>query len=70
MGTESKGGLFRYADRTDKLLLLFGILGCIGDGMMSPVTMYVLSGVFNELGSSDISVSNEIVNKVLKYYIK
>ncbi|XP_031285681.1 putative multidrug resistance protein [Pistacia vera] len=63
MGTESKGGLFRYADRTDKLLLLFGILGSMGDGMMSPLSMYVLSGVINELGSSDISASNEIVDK-------
>ncbi|KAJ0095389.1 hypothetical protein Patl1_16799 [Pistacia atlantica] len=63
MGTESKGGLFRYADRTDKLLLLFGILGSMGDGMMSPLSMYVLSGVINELGSTDISASNEIVDK-------
>ncbi|OMO60376.1 putative multidrug resistance protein-like protein [Corchorus capsularis] len=42
----SKGdGLFYYADGIDKLLLLFGILGSIGDGMMSPVNIYILSGL-------------------------
>ncbi|KAH9772914.1 ABC transporter B family member 15 [Citrus sinensis] len=57
MGT--KGGLFRYADGKDKLLLLFGTVGSIGDGMMTPLTMYILSMVINELGTSDISISIE-----------
>ncbi|KAK1579032.1 hypothetical protein Q3G72_035068 [Acer saccharum] len=58
-----KGGLFRYADGTDTLLLLFGTLGSIGDGLMSPLTMYVLSGVINDYGGSGVTFSNEIVNK-------
>ncbi|KDO82143.1 hypothetical protein CISIN_1g047171mg [Citrus sinensis] len=62
MGT--KGGLFRYADGKDKLLLLFGTVGSIGDGMMTPLTMYILSMVINELGTSDISISIEAVDKV------
>ncbi|KAH9708538.1 ABC transporter B family member 15 [Citrus sinensis] len=57
MGT--KGGLFRYADGKDKLLLAFGTVGSIGDGMMTPLTMYILSMVINELGTSDISISIE-----------
>ncbi|KAK8582901.1 hypothetical protein V6N13_069667 [Hibiscus sabdariffa] len=57
------GGLFRYADGIDKLLLFFGTLGSIGDGMMSPVNMYILSGALNEYGSADQSFSNEIVDK-------
>ncbi|OMO81542.1 hypothetical protein COLO4_23523 [Corchorus olitorius] len=60
----SKGdGLFRYADGIDKLLLLFGTLGSIGDGMMSPVNMYILSGALNDYGDIDQSFSIEIVNK-------
>ncbi|KAH9772915.1 ABC transporter B family member 15 [Citrus sinensis] len=62
MGT--KGGLFRYADGKDKLLLLFGTVGSIGDGMMTPLTMYILSMVINELGTSDISISIEAVDKL------
>ncbi|KAI9169576.1 hypothetical protein LWI28_014310 [Acer negundo] len=58
-----KGGLFRYADGIDTLLLLFGTMGSIGDGLMSPLTMYVLSGVINDYGGSGVTFSNEIVNK-------
>lgn len=61
MGT--KGGLFRYADGKDKLLLLFGTVDSIGDGMMTPLTMYILSMVIDELGTSDISISIEAVDK-------
>lgn len=58
------GGLFRYADGIDKVLLFLGTLGSIGDGMMSPVNMYILSGALNDYGSSDQSFSNQIVDKV------
>ncbi|KAL5760018.1 hypothetical protein ACOSQ2_018856 [Xanthoceras sorbifolium] len=58
-----RGGLFRYADGTDTLLMLFGTLGSIGDGLMSPVTMFVLSGVINDYGGSGITFSNKIVDK-------
>ncbi|XVE74907.1 hypothetical protein DITRI_Ditri12bG0056200 [Diplodiscus trichospermus] len=57
------GGLFRYADGIDKLLLFFGTLGSIGDGMMSPVNMYILSGALNDFGASDQSFSNEKAEK-------
>lgn len=59
-----KGGMFRYADGIDKLLMLFGTLGSIGDGLMSPLTMIVLSGVINDYGTSDVSFSNDVVDKV------
>lgn len=58
------GGLFRYADGIDKLLLFFGTLGSIGDGMMSPLNMYILSGALNDFGSPDQPFSSEIVEKV------
>ncbi|OVA20542.1 ABC transporter [Macleaya cordata] len=55
--------LFRFADRLDKWLLFFGILGSIGDGLMNPLTMVVLSGVITEYGNSDNNLSNQIVDK-------
>ncbi|CAN1224219.1 Putative multidrug resistance protein [Linum grandiflorum] len=42
--------MFRFADGTDKLLMFFGTLGCIGDGMQYALTMFVLSTVINEYG--------------------
>ncbi|KAK6160343.1 hypothetical protein DH2020_003724 [Rehmannia glutinosa] len=62
MGSK-KGGLFRYADGVDKLLMLFGTLGSIGDGLMSPLNMFVLSGVIDEYAISNQSISNKVVDK-------
>ncbi|KAL2247591.1 UNVERIFIED_CONTAM: putative multidrug resistance protein [Sesamum indicum] len=61
MGT--KDGIFRYADGTDKLLMFFGALGSIGDGLQVPLMMYVLSDVINEYGHLDSAVSTRSVNK-------
>jgi ATP-binding cassette subfamily B (MDR/TAP) protein 1 len=64
---ESKRGLLRFADGVDKLLLLFGTLGCIGDGSMSPLTMFVLSGLMNEYGGAGFALSMDVVDKVYIY---
>lgn len=61
-----KGGLFRYADGTDRLLMTFGILGSIGDGLMTPLTMLVLSRLINDFGVANTSFSNDVVDKVRK----
>ncbi|XP_047334614.1 putative multidrug resistance protein [Impatiens glandulifera] len=59
----NKDGIFRYADKTDKLLMMFGTIGSIGDGMQIPLTMFVLSHVINEYGSLNSHVSISSVNK-------
>lgn len=64
----SKGGFFRYADGFDKLLLLFGTLGCIGGGLQTPMTMLVLGSLIDDYaGGSGHSVSNHVIDKVIKY---
>ncbi|XP_062112545.1 putative multidrug resistance protein [Humulus lupulus] len=57
------GGLFRYADGTDKWLMVFGTFGSIGDGLMTPLTMLVLSRLINDFGVADTSFSNNVVDK-------
>ncbi|KAK1415749.1 hypothetical protein QVD17_31535 [Tagetes erecta] len=59
----NKGGMFYYADGIDKLLMLFGTIGCLGDALMSPLTMLILSGIINDYGGDDVSFSNDIVDK-------
>lgn len=59
-----KGRIFRYADGVDKLLLVLGNMGSIGDGLMTPLMMLVLSRVINEYGGG--TFSNDILNKVCK----
>lgn len=60
-------GMFYYADGIDKVLMLFGTLGCLGDALMSPLTMIILSGILNEYGSGGVSISDDVVNKVCIY---
>lgn len=60
-------GLFRFADSVDKLLMFLGILGSIGEGLASPLTMYVTSGAIDAFGTSDQSIAKEVVDKVCDY---
>ncbi|KAL3726369.1 hypothetical protein ACJRO7_031286 [Eucalyptus globulus] len=53
MGRE--GGLFRYANGVDKLLVLLGMAGSVGDGLMTPLTMLVLSDVINKYGGAGLN---------------
>lgn len=64
MGREH--GLFRYADGVDKLLVLLGVAGSVGDGLMTPLTMLVLSDVINKYGgaSATDAFENATVHKV------
>ena len=60
----SKQGMFSYADGKDKLLMLAGTLGSIGDGLQVPLMMFVLSDVINSYANPDARVSLATVNKV------
>lgn len=64
MGSKGGGGLFRYADQVDKLLMIFGTIGSIGDGMMTPLVLFILSGLIGRYGTADVSISIKDVNKV------
>ncbi|KAK7815866.1 abc transporter b family member 18, partial [Quercus suber] len=59
----SKTGLFSYSDALDKLLMLFGTLGSIGDGSMTPLTMFILSGLVNDFSGAGFDIPNEVVDK-------
>jgi len=65
----SKDSMFRYADSFDKLLMLLGTLGSIGDGLQYPLTMYVLSTVINQYGKAGASISDHTVDKVKLVFV-
>ncbi|XP_061344878.1 putative multidrug resistance protein [Gastrolobium bilobum] len=60
MGNNS---IFRYADGVDKLLMFFGTLGSLGDGLQNPLMMYILSDVINAYGDKNSSLTQHSVNK-------
>ena len=65
---KSKTGLFSYLDALDKLLMLFGTLGNIGDGSMTPLTMFILNGLINDFSGAGFGIPNEVVDKVCKVF--
>lgn len=60
----NKGGIFRFADRVDKVLMLVGSLASIGEGLAGPLGMYVLSGAMGAFGTADQSIEQSVVDKV------
>ncbi|CAJ2650454.1 unnamed protein product [Trifolium pratense] len=60
MGSNS---MFRYADGVDKLLMFFGTLGSLGDGLQNPLMMYILSDVINAYGDKNSRITQHDVNK-------
>ncbi|KAK2977418.1 hypothetical protein RJ640_004201 [Escallonia rubra] len=63
MGRKAKSGVLRYADGMDKLLMFWGTLGSMGDGLQVPLMMYVLSDVINEYANPSGTISNASVDK-------
>ncbi|XP_031250117.1 putative multidrug resistance protein [Pistacia vera] len=60
----AKDSMFRFADGKDKLLMLLGTMGSIGDGLQYPLMMFVLSSVINDYGNpANSSLSNDDVDK-------
>jgi ATP-binding cassette, subfamily B (MDR/TAP), member 1 len=39
-----------HADVTDAVLMALGLLGAIGDGLSTPVMLFITSRIFNDLG--------------------
>lgn len=62
--TASLFKIFRFADGIDKLLVVLGTMGAMGDGMMTPLNFVMMSGIFNSYGKADASLSNDEVDKV------
>ncbi|XP_058093734.1 ABC transporter B family member 15-like isoform X2 [Magnolia sinica] len=55
--------LFKLADGVDQWLVLMGIIGSIGDGLMNPLTMWVLSRTLNTYGTAASFLSSHIVDE-------
>ncbi|KAJ8615583.1 hypothetical protein MRB53_034955 [Persea americana] len=54
--------IFRFADGVDKWLVVLGSIGGIGDGLMTPLTFGLTSGILNSYGGAD-SFSQDVVDK-------
>ncbi|PUZ74442.1 hypothetical protein GQ55_1G065900 [Panicum hallii var. hallii] len=48
----SFASVFMHADAVDVALMVLGLVGAMGDGMSTPITMLIASRIFNDVGSS------------------
>ncbi|XP_039142081.1 putative multidrug resistance protein isoform X2 [Dioscorea cayenensis subsp. rotundata] len=57
--------IFKHADNIDRLLMVFGFIGAIGDGLAVPVMFFITSKAMNNLGDGNSSHSLSIhrINK-------
>lgn len=57
--------IFMHADSVDKAFMTFGILGAIGDGLSTPIMLYISSKILNDLGGGTGAASlSEFTHKV------
>lgn len=62
--------IFMHADRADILLMTFGFLGAVGDGVSMPVMLIVTSKLMNNLGgNNDTSNIDNFTHHINEVYI-
>lgn len=44
--------IFMHADCEDMFLMAFGFIGAVGDGLVSPLMIFALSRVMNNIGNA------------------
>ncbi|KAJ8639608.1 hypothetical protein MRB53_016302 [Persea americana] len=55
--------IFKFADGVDKLLVVLGTIGAMGDGMMTPLNFSIMSAIFNSYGKDGALLSHDVVDK-------
>jgi hypothetical protein len=57
--------LFKFADAYDKLLMVLGFLGAVGDGATTPGMLFVMSGLINVFGQKQTTTN--FMHEISKY---
>ena len=66
----SISSMFMHADGVDLLLMIFGFIGSVGDGLLTPLVLFITSHLMNNIGTGSSAVSltdsfSNSINKVL-----
>ncbi|KAL4653636.1 hypothetical protein ACB092_01G319100 [Castanea dentata] len=64
----SLSSMFMHADGVDLLLMIFGFFGSVGDGLLTPLVLFITSHLMNKIGtgSSAVSLSDSFLNNINK----
>lgn len=60
--------IFMHADVLDWFFMVFGLLGAIGDGIMTPLVLFITSKIMNSLGGSSTTTSNNFIHNINKVF--
>ncbi|KAL2335592.1 hypothetical protein Fmac_016805 [Flemingia macrophylla] len=66
--TRSFQSIFMHADNLDWIFMVLGTFGAIGDGFTTPVTLYMLSGIMNNIGDASKKTPIAFIQTVNKGY--
>ncbi|CAJ2665566.1 unnamed protein product [Trifolium pratense] len=58
--------IFMHADVLDYFYMIFGLLGSIGDGIMTPLVLFITSKIMNSLGNASGTSNNNFVHNINK----
>ncbi|CAI8594391.1 unnamed protein product [Vicia faba] len=56
--------IFMHADALDCFFMAFGLFGSIGDGIMTPLVLFITSKIMNSIGSVSNTSSNNFVHNI------
>ncbi|XP_057447541.1 ABC transporter B family member 15-like isoform X2 [Lotus japonicus] len=56
--------IFMHADGLDWFLMLLGLFGAIGDGIGTPLVLFISSKIMNSIGDSSTSTNNTFVHNI------
>ncbi|CAL1392010.1 unnamed protein product [Linum trigynum] len=73
-GIESLRSILIHADKVDWLLMVVGLIGSIGDGISTPVMLFISSKLLNHIGdaptnSADVIIHNINMNALALCYV-
>jgi len=64
--------IFMHADVLDCFFMVFGLIGAIGDGITTPLLLFITSRIMNSIGSISGPSSNNFIhhiNEVLTLFL-
>ncbi|KAM7268281.1 hypothetical protein ACFE04_010447 [Oxalis oulophora] len=58
--------IFMHADKVDKLLMVFGFLGAVGDGFSTPLVLLITSKLMNNIGGGTSNLADAFTSAINK----
>ncbi|CAJ1946870.1 unnamed protein product [Sphenostylis stenocarpa] len=58
--------IFMHADGLDRFLMILGLLGAIGDGIGTPLVLFITSKIMNNIGDFSSSTDNNFIHSINK----